>query len=744
MLKCLRASGIDQLALALVGTTGRFRRAELGRPPAIASGYLGLALESTAARFRRPQGAGWGQEVPQPASSFLLRTILGGRGIVVLSRWPIRNKLLFGLLLLAVIVGTLVYNGLYVVYAYRNMLRGLSDRVAELPKAAVLGQRVSDLRVALRDLRSADFGMVVSQLARLEFNFSLEKVEQALQDYREELENNSVSDGKHPLIGNGQLEWETVHKIEATLAAIRRANEETRWWFGGELLEFEHLSGQLDQLHQLTLELPSHLHHNIVNLRQQAKSQYRSLIAAVILTAAGAGVLLLIFAFLAHRWVFRPLRLLVKGSRYIAVGHFDHRIRIATNDEFAELADALNDMTARFRAIKEDLDRQVRQRTKQVVLSEKLASVGFLAAGVAHEINNPLAAVVVGAEALESRVAEDLADHPDGEVIQKYLRMIQTEAFRCKGITEKLLDFSRIGDRDRDFVDLRSLVEEMIELLRHHGRYKNKHIDLVPGGSPLAWANAPEIKQVVLNLLTNALDSLDDGGTVWAEVRYRTQASDGDLERNVSGGRNASQDQPTEHAELIVTDDGCGMTPEVIEHLFEPFFTRRRSGQGTGLGLSITYRIIQDHNGQIEASSEGPGCGSRFQVTLPVRPPPGGPEDPSSFNLFGKNRSVAPGSDQALESQEPEIQQAETQTPEIQLPAAQDPEIEEAETQEAFTQETLTQETPTQETLSQETLTQEPLTQALGAQKVEAQDSGNQSPQTEAAGGRLPAHADTF
>jgi signal transduction histidine kinase len=111
----------------------------------------------------------------------------------------------------------------------------------------------------------------------------------------------------------------------------------------------------------------------------------------------------------------------------------------------------------------------------------------------------------------------------------------------------------------------------------------------------MAKVNPQEIKQVVLNLITNALDGLDAGGVVQVVLR-----------------RSAGM------AELEVTDNGCGMTDEVMQHLFEPFFTRRRDGQGTGLGLSITYGIVQDHGGEIVPFSEGPGRGSRFLVTLPL------------------------------------------------------------------------------------------------------------------------------
>jgi signal transduction histidine kinase len=221
--------------------------------------------------------------------------------------------------------------------------------------------------------------------------------------------------------------------------------------------------------------------------------------------------------------------------------------------------------------------------------------VGFLAAGVAHEINNPLAAIALCAESLESRTREllDPAD-PNHEVIASYLKMIQQESFRCKEITGKLLDFSRLGDVQRQPTDLRELVQGVIDMVGHLGRYHGKHIVFTCDEPVIASVNAQEMKQVVLNLLTNALDSLDHDGTVQIDL-------------------SAARDQVL----LVVTDNGCGMDDEVLEHLFEPFFTRRRNGSGTGLGLSITYRIISEHGGQIDAKSEGPGRGARFRVTLP-------------------------------------------------------------------------------------------------------------------------------
>jgi signal transduction histidine kinase len=286
----------------------------------------------------------------------------------------------------------------------------------------------------------------------------------------------------------------------------------------------------------------------------------------------------------------------------------------------AELAKALNDMTARFQEIRDDLDRQVQVRTKQVVRSEQLASVGFLAAGVAHEINNPLASIAMCAESLEGRFRETLDENDSRQaVVANYLRMIQNEAFRCKGITEKLLDFSRTGPVKRENADLGELIRGVIEMLRHLGKYQRKQIAFDSAAAVVAEVNPQEMKQVVLNLLTNALDSLDDGGIVRVHLE---STGDGPNFRGHRPGTAAQQwsamvDEngtvplaAPRYAVLTVADNGCGMTSDVQEHLFEPFFTRR--------GLSITYRIIADHGGAIEAHSAGVGQGSTFRVRLPL------------------------------------------------------------------------------------------------------------------------------
>ncbi len=519
----------------------------------------------------------------------------------MLSKWPIRLKLLLGLGLLVLVVSILSSTGLVATYAYRNLVNSLSWRVSELPVAAELSRHVSDLRITLGELRGLRINTFPDthrnlvpmrvRMVRDQFRSQLDEVDQTLTHYRDQLAGEMQAD---PRMSDHGRERETVHKIEAQLARIRQANRDEDWMLDNVKIGW--LDVELEHLQTLATELPSHLHTKLSGFSDEVRGQYRVLILSAWAATASACLVFLLFMRLSYRWIFRPLRMLVAGSRRVAAGEFGYRIRLDTDDEMAELAKALNDMTARFQEIRDDLDRQVQERTKQVVRSEQLASVGFLAAGVAHEINNPLASIAMCAESLEGRLRDTLDEgDPQQAVVGNYLRMIQAEAFRCKGITEKLLDFSRIGPGNRENTELGELVRGVVEMLGHIGKYHRKRVEFAPCQTVIVAVNPQEIKQVVLNLLSNALDSLDEDGA----ARIELDAGDG-------------------YAVLSVVDNGCGMEPEVLEHIFEPFFTRRRGGQGIGLGLSITYRIVADHGGDIEAASRGAGRGSTFRVRLPL------------------------------------------------------------------------------------------------------------------------------
>jgi len=354
----------------------------------------------------------------------------------------------------------------------------------------------------------------------------------------------------------------------------------------------------------MAAEIPVFMQQRMDRFADRAKTEYRTWfgITAFLVIAAVGLIGLLIWKFSTR--IIAPLEKLVAGSREVAGGNYDHRIELNSEDEVAELGKALNSMTANFQSIQQDLNEQVKQRTTEVVRSEQMASVGFLAAGVAHEINNPLASIAWSAESLESRIEDILSpqtslspEQMQTEIddMKSYLRRIQDEAFRVKGITGSLLDFARLGDAKKTAQPLHQLIESVIEIVKPLSKFRRRNITFKSCGVVNAVIKEQEIKQVMMNLLTNALSSVEENGNVSIEL---------------------TADQNT--ATIRFRDDGCGMSDDVQKHLFEPFYTRRRDGQGTGLGLSISYQIMEEHGGRILAHSDGPGTGATFTVTLPL------------------------------------------------------------------------------------------------------------------------------
>ena len=424
----------------------------------------------------------------------------------------------------------------------------------------------------------------------------------ALDDYELQLANSCAQD---PWISELGQEAELVEEFRNRLGRIHRlvdGEDPTDWVFYQDQM-FNPLETELAELQLLAAQIPVSMQQRMTSFADRARTEYKAWIWFTLLFGLGAACLIGLLINRFRLRIIRPMQSLVDGSRRVANGNFDHRIELDSQDEVAELAEALNLMTQKFQHIEADLNQQVQRRTKEVVRSEKMASVGFLAAGVAHEINNPLASIAWSAESLESRIHDILApdferDESETQVeidgMQKYLRRIQEEAFRVKEITGSLLDFARMGDVQKKPTNLVALIESVVDIVKPLSKYRSRNILFNADPVVMSTVNEQELKQVTLNLITNALGSVEEGGTVEIDLR-------------------CDQDEVS----LTITDDGCGMDEEVLKHLFEPFFTRRRDGQGTGLGLSISYQIIEEHGGSITAQSDGVDAGSKFTVTLP-------------------------------------------------------------------------------------------------------------------------------
>lgn len=523
------------------------------------------------------------------------------------SGWPIRRKLQLALGMLVLTLAVLSYSGIRSTFKYRGLVRVISRRSSELPIATRLAKQISNMRVlvcqAIAPMDSAPYNYEQVKLDRLkfrgEFKASLDAALFTVDNYERKLNENRVRE-----FGWRQermAEFESLEKINMELELILADAQDQDWAL--EAIDGS-IESKLKKVQNDVAELPGFLQTRMTSLKDDVSSEYRRAFAVSAICIIGSIAIIAALLAMLWNWVFGPLRQLMRGSRQVAAGDFDHRITLGSKDEMADLANAMNSMTNRFQLIEKGLNHQVKERTKEVVRSEQLASVGFLAAGVAHEINNPLASIALCAESLEDRMHEIFqADDslPDGEhneeigVCRNYLRLIQDEAFRCKGITDGLLDFARIGDLRCESVNLTDAVKDVVEMVGHHGDYKEKEVVCDINQDIVAAVNIQEFKQVVLNLVTNGLDSLKCGGNV--TVRLAKEAG---------------------HAVLTVVDNGCGMTDEVKQHLFEPFFTRRADGKGTGLGMSITYRIVSEHGGTIQADSAGKGKGTKMTVRLPL------------------------------------------------------------------------------------------------------------------------------
>jgi two-component system NtrC family sensor kinase len=249
----------------------------------------------------------------------------------------------------------------------------------------------------------------------------------------------------------------------------------------------------------------------------------------------------------------------------------------------------------------EDITARV-EANRAVARAEKLAAVGRLAAGVVHEINNPLATISACAEALESRAKEGAFDSsPEAEDLREYLGLIRSEAFRCKTITNGLLDFSRARVGEHAPVDVAGVIESAARLVAHQKRGAKVEIttEVSPDVTEVS-GDEGQLQQAVIALSTNAIDAMPEGG------------------RLTLGARNEG-----DHVLIEISDTGVGIAPENLTKIFDPFFTTKEVGRGTGLGLAVCYGIVTEHGGRLEVQSVI-GKGTTFTISLPAAIPADG------------------------------------------------------------------------------------------------------------------------
>jgi len=310
----------------------------------------------------------------------------------------------------------------------------------------------------------------------------------------------------------------------------------------------------------------------------------------IVLTTTLISLLLLVSAI---RLVLRPISGIVAMTREVVEGDLGARVEEAPPGELGRLCDSINEMAA---AVQERERRLEEFAQRQIGQSEKLASIGRLAAGVAHEINNPLTGVLTFAHLLKEKPHMTDEDQDDLDLLVK-------ETTRVRDIVRSLLEFSRESASERKRLDLNSLVRSTVRLLESQKLYRRIIFELELEDAPVVLeGDADQLKQVLLNLLLNACEAMPSGGVLGVATALDTDS-----------------------VVLEVRDTGSGIAAENLDAIFDPFFTTKPVGSGTGLGLSVSYGIVKQHGGLIEAFST-PGEGARFVVTLPQQPPPPKPD----------------------------------------------------------------------------------------------------------------------
>jgi two-component system NtrC family sensor kinase len=317
---------------------------------------------------------------------------------------------------------------------------------------------------------------------------------------------------------------------------------------------------------------------------------------------------------LVQRVVYRPLADLKDGAARLADGDLGQHIPVRSDDELGQLAEAFNSMTAALRKSRSELEdwghtleHKVEEATVQLhkaqaeaARSEKLASVGLLAAGIAHELNNPLTGVLTFSHLVRKQLPDESPEAED-------LDLVIQETKRCAAIIRRLLDFAREKTPEKKYVDINRVICETTQLIEQSAQVADIEIATELDESlPAVWIDEDLVKQVIMNVLVNAQHAVDEGGTILVRTRKASRYPTGD-----SSGEQISM------LEITVRDSGCGIPEENLQKIFDPFFTTKGVGKGTGLGLSVSHGTIEAHGGQIEVESTV-GEGTEFRIYLPL------------------------------------------------------------------------------------------------------------------------------
>jgi len=310
-----------------------------------------------------------------------------------------------------------------------------------------------------------------------------------------------------------------------------------------------------------------------------------------------AGVL----AYFLSDAITRPIEQFREAAEAIRGGDFSRPLPLRAVDEIGELARSFQAMAADVQNTQQNLAGLVRERTtelershEQLRQSEKMSAVGQLAAGVAHEINNPVGIILGFAQSMVKKM-------PEADPLTHALKSIEREAIRARDLVQNLMTFSRQSKGAFEQMDFNAVVAQTLSIVEAKARVKSVEVVRELGSIEPLWGDKSRLQQVIVNLCGNALDAMPGGG----KMTVRTKGAASGTEKQVV---------------LEVEDTGAGIPKEIQDKIFEPFFTTKEVGQGAGLGLSFVYEIVQAHKGTIRVDSEA-GKGAKFTIALPIRPP---------------------------------------------------------------------------------------------------------------------------